>query len=124
MNVSNAITRNIKVHPSQICVVSTHNILLWISFVSADSGDAIGIIASHNVWVDHVEPWTDQYHDSEYYDGLLDTTGYCIIYFDEEYSTYIANSRPTSNVAAGARSVARGGPLLVVSQPLKIGLLP
>lgn len=45
-----------------------------INKVLADAGDAIGIQAAHNVWVDHVELWSDRDHDKDYYDGLLDIT--------------------------------------------------
>ncbi|KAI1303811.1 polysaccharide lyase family 1 protein [Xylaria venustula] len=47
---------------------------LKISKVLADNGDAIGIQASTNVWVDHVDLSSDQDHDKDYYDGLLDIT--------------------------------------------------
>ncbi|KAI8635517.1 polysaccharide lyase family 1 protein [Xylariaceae sp. FL1651] len=45
-----------------------------ISKVLADYGDAITIQASKNVWVDHVDLSSDQTHDKDYYDGLVDVT--------------------------------------------------
>lgn len=47
---------------------------LKISKVLADNGDAIGIQKSSNVWVDHCDLSSDQSHDKDYYDGLLDVT--------------------------------------------------
>lgn len=47
---------------------------LKISKVLASNGDAIGIQASTNVWVDHVEVSSDLDHDKDYYDGLLDVS--------------------------------------------------
>ena len=43
-----------------------------ISKVLAANGDAITIQASKNVWVDQCELSSDQSHDKDYYDGLLD----------------------------------------------------
>jgi pectate lyase len=54
---SNVIIRNIK-----------------ISKVLAEAGDAIGIQEASQVWVDHVDLSSDQDHDKDYYDGLLDIT--------------------------------------------------
>ncbi|KAI1420112.1 polysaccharide lyase family 1 protein [Xylaria sp. FL1777] len=45
-----------------------------ISKVLADNGDAIGIQASKNVWVDHCDVSSDMDHDKDYYDGLIDVT--------------------------------------------------
>ncbi|KAI1342975.1 pectate lyase a [Xylariaceae sp. FL0016] len=45
-----------------------------ISKVLADNGDAIGIQASNNVWVDHCDLSSDLDHDKDYYDGLCDIT--------------------------------------------------
>ncbi|KAH6900685.1 pectin lyase fold/virulence factor [Thelonectria olida] len=45
---------------------------LAISKVLADNGDAIGIQASTNVWVDHCDLSSDMTHGKDYYDGLLD----------------------------------------------------
>lgn len=74
-NVSNVILRNIKVNlPQAYADVATVGSPIQISFVLAESGDAIGVIASHNVWIDHVELWSDSDHDKDYYDGLLDIT--------------------------------------------------
>jgi pectate lyase len=47
---------------------------LGISKVLAANGDAIGIQASKNVWVDHCDLSSDTSHDKDYYDGLLDVT--------------------------------------------------
>ena len=47
---------------------------LSISKVLADNGDAIGIQASQNIWVDHCDLSSDLTHDKDYYDGLLDIT--------------------------------------------------
>jgi pectate lyase len=47
---------------------------LTIQKVLAENGDAIGIQASSNVWVDHVDLSSDLDHDKDYYDGLLDIT--------------------------------------------------
>ncbi|KAF8693146.1 hypothetical protein RHS03_08427, partial [Rhizoctonia solani] len=57
LNVENVIIRNLKV-----------------SKVLAEAGDAIGIQASSKVWVDHLDLSSDQDHDKDYYDGLLDIT--------------------------------------------------
>ncbi|KAF9448045.1 polysaccharide lyase family 1 protein [Macrolepiota fuliginosa MF-IS2] len=54
---SNVIIRNVK-----------------ISKVLAEVGDAIGIQAAHQIWVDHVDLSSDRDHDKDYYDGLLDIT--------------------------------------------------
>ena len=40
-----------------------------ISKVLAENGDAIGIQASTNVWVDHMDLSSDRDHDKDYYDG-------------------------------------------------------
>lgn len=45
---------------------------LAIANVLADTGDAIGIDASTNVWIDHVDLSSDLDHDKDYYDGLFD----------------------------------------------------
>ncbi|KAI5795632.1 putative pectate lyase [Geopyxis carbonaria] len=50
---------------------------LKISKVLADVGDAIGLQAAKNVWVDHVDLSSDMDHDKDYYDGLLDITHAC-----------------------------------------------
>lgn len=55
--VSNVIVRNMK-----------------ISKVEAGNGDAIGIQASSNVWVDHCDLSSDMDHDKDFYDGLCDVT--------------------------------------------------
>lgn len=47
---------------------------LKISKVLATNGDAIGIQASTNVWVDHVDVSSDIDHGKDYYDGLIDIT--------------------------------------------------
>lgn len=47
---------------------------LKISKVLAANGDAIGIQASTNVWVDHVDVSSDVDHDKDYYDGLIDVS--------------------------------------------------
>ncbi|CAG9994350.1 unnamed protein product [Clonostachys byssicola] len=47
---------------------------LAISKVIADNGDAIGIQASTNVWVDHCDLSSDLNNGKDYYDGLLDIT--------------------------------------------------
>ncbi|KPM46458.1 Pectate lyase B [Neonectria ditissima] len=47
---------------------------LAISKVEADNGDAIGIQASSNVWVDHVDLSSDLDSGKDFYDGLLDVT--------------------------------------------------
>ncbi|KAG9020526.1 hypothetical protein FRB95_004029, partial [Tulasnella sp. JGI-2019a] len=60
LNENNVIIRNIK-----------------ISKVLASAGDAIGVQASYNVWVDHNELSSDRDHDKDYYDGLLDITHGC-----------------------------------------------
>ena len=44
------------------------------SKVLADNGDAVGIQASSNVWVDHLDLSSDLDHGKDYYDGLLDVT--------------------------------------------------
>ncbi|EFX05003.1 pectate lyase a [Grosmannia clavigera kw1407] len=45
-----------------------------ISKVLAANGDAIGIQASNNVWVDHCDVSSDRDHDKDFYDGLMDVT--------------------------------------------------
>ncbi|EEB95458.1 hypothetical protein MPER_05573 [Moniliophthora perniciosa FA553] len=52
LDVKNVIFRNLK-----------------ISKVLADAGDAIGIQASSQVWVDHVDLSSDKDHDKDYYDA-------------------------------------------------------
>lgn len=47
---------------------------LKIGKVLAANGDAIGIQASSNVWIDHNELYSDMDHDKDYYDGLCDVT--------------------------------------------------
>lgn len=59
-DVSNVIVRNMK-----------------ISKVLADYGDAIGVQASTNVWIDHCDVSSDRDHDKDYYDGLIDITHAC-----------------------------------------------
>lgn len=60
LNEKNVILRNVK-----------------ISKVLADAGDAIGIQASSQVWVDHADLSSDRDHDKDFYDGLLDITHGC-----------------------------------------------
>ncbi|KAL0948891.1 hypothetical protein HGRIS_009007 [Hohenbuehelia grisea] len=57
INVNNVIIRNIK-----------------ISKVLAEAGDAIGVQAAHQVWLDHLDLSSDRDHDKDFYDGLLDLT--------------------------------------------------
>ncbi|CEL54476.1 hypothetical protein RSOLAG1IB_07079 [Rhizoctonia solani AG-1 IB] len=57
IDVSNVIIRNLKINK-----------------VLADAGDHIGVQASNRIWIDSVEIWSDQTHDKDYYDGLLDIT--------------------------------------------------
>ncbi|KAG6915671.1 hypothetical protein DXG01_010501 [Tephrocybe rancida] len=57
IDVSNVIIRNVK-----------------ISKVLAEAGDAIGVQAAHQVWLDHLDLSSDRDHDKDYYDGLLDLT--------------------------------------------------
>ncbi|KAJ7858811.1 pectate lyase [Mycena olivaceomarginata] len=45
-----------------------------ISKVLASAGDAIGVQASSQVWVDHADLSSDRDHDKDFYDGLLDIT--------------------------------------------------
>ena len=47
---------------------------LTIQKVLAENGDALGIQASTNVWVDHCDLSSDLSHDKDYYDGLVDVT--------------------------------------------------
>ncbi|KAI7701582.1 polysaccharide lyase family 1 protein [Hortaea werneckii] len=56
-DVSNVIVRNLK-----------------LSKVKSDAGDAIGIQASTNVWIDHNDFSSDLDHGKDYYDGLCDVT--------------------------------------------------
>ncbi|EJD53916.1 polysaccharide lyase family 1 protein [Auricularia subglabra TFB-10046 SS5] len=60
LNEKNVILRNVK-----------------ISKVLAEAGDAIGIQASSQVWVDHADLSSDRDHDKDFYDGLLDITHGC-----------------------------------------------
>ncbi|KAF9033482.1 pectate lyase B [Hymenopellis radicata] len=48
-----------------------------ISKVLAESGDAVGVQESSQVWVDHLDLSSDRDHDKDYYDGLLDVTHGC-----------------------------------------------
>lgn len=45
-----------------------------ISKVVADNGDAIGIQASSNVWIDHCDVSSDMDNGKDFYDGLIDIT--------------------------------------------------
>lgn len=56
-DVSNVIIRNMK-----------------ISKVLADTGDAIAVQASSNVWIDHCDLSSDMNNGKDYYDGLCDIT--------------------------------------------------
>jgi len=61
-------------------VLSKKNVIirnLKISKVLAEAGDAIGVQASNNVWIDHVDVSSDLDHDKDYYDGLIDITHGC-----------------------------------------------
>ncbi|KDR74283.1 hypothetical protein GALMADRAFT_211890 [Galerina marginata CBS 339.88] len=60
LSVSNVIIRNVK-----------------ISKVLASAGDAIGVQAASQVWIDHVDLSSDRDHDKDFYDGLLDITHGC-----------------------------------------------
>ncbi|THV48554.1 hypothetical protein BGAL_0241g00110 [Botrytis galanthina] len=42
--------------------------------VLAANGDAIGIQAAKNVWIDHVDVSSDLIHGKDYYDGLIDVS--------------------------------------------------
>ncbi|KAF8164741.1 pectate lyase B [Crassisporium funariophilum] len=48
-----------------------------VSKVLAEAGDAIGIQASTQVWLDHLDLSSDRDHDKDFYDGLLDVTHGC-----------------------------------------------
>ncbi|KAG0134692.1 pectin lyase fold/virulence factor [Tuber indicum] len=50
---------------------------LAVKEVLAGTGDAIGIQKSNNVWIDHVDLSSNQDHDKDFYDGLLDVTHAC-----------------------------------------------
>ncbi|KAG7451582.1 pectate lyase [Guyanagaster necrorhizus] len=69
LDESNVIIRNVKIQK-----------------VLADVGDAIGIQAASQVWVDHVDLSSDRDHDKDYYDGLLDITHGC-------YGITVTNSK-------------------------------
>ncbi|KAK0500016.1 pectate lyase [Armillaria luteobubalina] len=69
LDESNVIIRNVKIQK-----------------VIADVGDAIGIQAASQVWVDHVDLSSDRDHDKDYYDGLLDITHGC-------YGITVTNSK-------------------------------
>ncbi|KAF9465581.1 pectate lyase B [Collybia nuda] len=60
LNEKNVIIRNVK-----------------ISKVLSGTGDAVGIQASSQVWLDHLDLSSDMDHDKDYYDGLLDITHGC-----------------------------------------------
>ncbi|TFK33684.1 pectate lyase B [Crucibulum laeve] len=58
-------------------VIDATNVIIRnvkISKVLADAGDAIGVQAASQVWIDHVDLSSDRDHDKDYYDGLLDIT--------------------------------------------------
>ncbi|THU89056.1 pectate lyase [Dendrothele bispora CBS 962.96] len=58
-------------------VLNEQNVIIRnvnISKVLASAGDAIGVQASHQVWIDHAELSSDRDHDKDFYDGLLDIT--------------------------------------------------
>ena len=44
---------------------------LVISKVLAANGDAVGVQYASNIWLDHLELYSDKDHDKDYYDGLL-----------------------------------------------------
>ncbi|KAI5781530.1 pectin lyase fold/virulence factor [Geopyxis carbonaria] len=63
-----------------ISIKSVSNVILrnlTIKKVLAATGDAIGIQASQNVWIDHVDLSSDTDNGKDYYDGLLDITHAC-----------------------------------------------
>ncbi|KAH6669545.1 putative pectate lyase A [Halenospora varia] len=60
-----------------LLVKSASNVIIRniaVAKVLAANGDAIGVQLSNNVWIDHVDVSSDQSHDKDYYDGLLDLT--------------------------------------------------
>lgn len=69
---SSASLENIGLYINKVKNVIVRN--LTIKKVVADNGDAIGIQASQNVWIDHCDLSSDQDNGKDYYDGLLDVT--------------------------------------------------
>ncbi|KAF8320456.1 pectin lyase-like protein, partial [Clavulina sp. PMI_390] len=61
LNVNNVIIRNLKIS----------------KVLASTGGDAIGVQAAYNVWIDHNDLSSDMDHDKDYYDGLLDITHGC-----------------------------------------------
>ncbi|CZR60293.1 probable pectate lyase A [Phialocephala subalpina] len=60
-----------------LLVKSATNVIIrniGVAKVLAANGDAIGVQKSTNVWIDHVDVSSDQDHDKDYYDGLIDLT--------------------------------------------------
>jgi len=68
----NAVLVGIGMYINKVSNVIVRN--LSVQKVLAENGDAIGIQASTNVWVDHCDLSSDMDHDKDYYDGLLDIT--------------------------------------------------
>ncbi|KAL1637011.1 hypothetical protein SLS58_009537 [Diplodia intermedia] len=69
---SSAVLTNVGLYINKVKNVIVRN--LTIKEVLADNGDAIGIQASQNVWIDHCDLSSNQDHGKDYYDGLLDVT--------------------------------------------------
>jgi pectate lyase len=60
-----------------LLVKSASNVILrnlTIKKVLAENGDALAVNKGTNVWIDHVDVSSDQDHDKDYYDGLIDLT--------------------------------------------------
>ncbi|KAF2128834.1 polysaccharide lyase family 1 protein [Dothidotthia symphoricarpi CBS 119687] len=58
-----------------LIVKSVSNVIIRnLAIEKVVGADAIGIQLATNVWVDHVDLSSDQTHDKDYYDGLLDVT--------------------------------------------------
>ncbi|KKY16978.1 putative pectate lyase amb allergen [Diplodia seriata] len=69
---SSAVLTNVGLYINKVKNVIVRN--LTIKEVLAENGDAIGIQASENVWIDHCDLSSNQDHGKDYYDGLLDVT--------------------------------------------------
>ncbi|GME74423.1 unnamed protein product [Ambrosiozyma monospora] len=56
-------------------IKSVSNVIIQNLTISKVVGtDAIRVLKSHNVWLDHLDLSSDQYHGKDYYDGLIDIT--------------------------------------------------
>ncbi|KAF2016413.1 polysaccharide lyase family 1 protein [Aaosphaeria arxii CBS 175.79] len=66
---------SVKLEGFTITVKQTSNVILRnFALSKVVGGDSISLNKATNVWVDHVDLFSDRDHDKDYYDGLLDIT--------------------------------------------------